>query len=568
MMGKAQAAVKSAALRRVLAVAGPALLAWLGATPPVTAEPRHHGPLPHLRSDLPNAALVGTPGTRLARAYAGSKIDVTTFHYDNYRTGWNPSEADLTVANVGSANFGLLATLAVDGNVFAQPLLVSGFVMPDGTTRDVLIIATGHNSVYAFDAQNYARLWQVNLGPSQSTADVGCTDVQPEYGITSTPIIRRSGPGSATLYLITATEPQPGSFRSDLHALDLGTGADLQPQVKIAAAAPLAGGGSVHFDPAYQWSRAGLAYANDSLYVGIGSHGDRDAQNIAGWLLRYSPNLQLLKAFHTVRTQDSYELASIWMSGFAPAIDAAGNVFVATGNGARTKGAGNWGESVLRLPPDLSHVGSYFTPSDYADMNQRDADLGAGGVLLIPPVTGQAAPPMAVAMGKDTVLYLLNQNALGGFSYTDRGALQRLYFSRGGGVWGGPAFYNGPAGPTVFIQGSGYFLHALHVDLSAKPSLSAFADGTTIGGYGGSMPIVSSNGGAAGTGLVWVIRRTDPIQLEAYDATKLGAPIFAATAGNAWSNQDDINPFLTAMQANGRVYVPGYKTVEVFGLAK
>ena len=103
------------------------------------------------RPPLKNAAAA------LKRPYGGTPIDVLLYHYDLLRTGWNQSETDLTPTTVASSNFGQLTTLNVDGNVFAQPLLVSGFKMPDGTTHDVLIVVTGHDTVYAFDAQSYAK---------------------------------------------------------------------------------------------------------------------------------------------------------------------------------------------------------------------------------------------------------------------------------------------------------------------------------------------------------------------------------------------------------------------------
>ena len=128
------------------------------------------------RSLLAPVRLAPNAAAGLAKPYGGAPIDVTNYHYDNNRTGWNPTETDLTPAVVKSANFGLLTNLSVDGNVFAQPLLVSNFTMPDNTVHDVLIIVTGHNSVYAFDARSYATLWHVNLDQSQSIDDVGCGD--------------------------------------------------------------------------------------------------------------------------------------------------------------------------------------------------------------------------------------------------------------------------------------------------------------------------------------------------------------------------------------------------------
>ena len=66
--------------------------------------------------------------------------------------------------------------------------------------------------------------------------------------------------------------------------------------------------------------------------------------------------------------------------------------------------------------------------------------------------------------------------------------------------------------------------------------------------------------------MVWLINRAnEPFAIEAYDAVNLGNPIFTAQIGT-WSNSGQGNPFLTPMEANGRVYAPGYKVVQVYGL--
>jgi hypothetical protein len=504
----------------------------------------------------------------LRRSYSGKPIDVLTYHYDALRTGWNQSETDLTPANVASASFGKLTTLKVDGNVFAQPLMVSKFRMPDGVMHDVLLIATGHNSVYAYDAKTYAVLWQVNLGASQSTADVGCADVHPEYGISSTPVIVRSGPDKATIYLVAATEPAKLSFHTQLHALDLGTGADVTPPVEIAPSAPLSGGKTIKFDPQNQWSRASLAFSKGSVYVGIGSHCDHVADSISGWMLRYDgAGLTLQDAFNTIEVSQGYELSSIWMTGFAPAIGAKGDLFLATGNGAFSQKPAprDYGESILKLDSDLTSVKSTFTPADWRELNNGDVDLGSGGVMLLPTVDGQAAPPMAVVMGKSAILYLLDQDKLGGLKAGDTGALQALTVGKsGGGTWGGPAYYGSPSGGLVYAQINDDVLRAFSVTTGAKPTLTQVASGKVAGGYGGSLPIVSSNGSTAGSAVVWLIHRGATTSLEAYDATKLGAPLFTASTG-AWSSQIG-NAFLSPLEANGRVYAPGYQSVTVFGL--
>lgn len=501
----------------------------------------------------------------LTRTYSGTPIDVLNYHYDNYPTGWNKSETDLTPATVKSSSFGQIASLNVDGNVLAQPLIVSNFTMPDSSVHNVLIVATGHNTVYAYDAQTYDILWQRSMGPSQTSDDVGCGDIQPEYGISSTPVILRADSSHATIYLIAATEPANLSFHTKLHALDLGTGNDLMKAVEIAPKGKLETGGKIHYDPQNQWTRAALAYSNGNIYVGVGSHCDNNAGDISGWVLSYSTtDLHHTGAFNTIKAQADYELSSIWMSGYAPAIDPSGNVFTITGNGyySNSKGHKGYGESVLSLQPDLRRANGSFTPSNFQDLNNGDTDFGSGGFMLIPAADGQIAPPMGVGAGKAGDLYLLNASRLGGLERNKHQALQKI--STGAGCWCGPAYYEGPSGGVVFFQGSGDDIRAYSVMTGATPGLTPTVTGNAGGGFGGSFPVVSTNGSANHTGVVWLIRRGSPTeQLEAYNAETLGTPLFRQNAGN-WSNGS--RAYLSPLVANGRVYVGAYQTVTVFGL--
>ena len=520
--------------------------------------------VPHI-AQLPDKGIHPKAAQGLLRRYTGTPIDVVRYHNDNYPTGWNQSETDLTPTTVHSASFGLLQTLTVDGNVHAQPLIVSNFMMPDRALHNVLIVVTGHNTVYAFDAQNYAVLWQRNLGASQSTGDVGCSDINPEYGISSTPVIIRSDADTATIYLVSATEPAHLSFHTKIYALDLKNGKNVLKPREIAPHASLGHGSQLHFDPQNQWSRASLAYSNGSIYVGIGSHCDSNAGNISGWMLRYDAStLKLLNSFNTIETPAGYELSSIWMSGYSPAISPDGSkIYAITGNGAfdLNKRRTNFGESVLGLSSDLNKTAvDYFTPHNYQDLNNGDTDFGSGGAMLIPMVSGQTAPPMLVGMGKAGIAYLLDADSLGGLEQADgTGGLQQVSISS---CWCGPAYYVGPSGGVVFYQGWDV-LRSYAVATGSTPSLTQTHAGTVGSGFGGSFPVVSSNGTTAHTGIVWVLHRDTNMQIEAYDAESLGAPIFAANSGK-WSG--DRGDFSSPLVANGRVYSPAYKSVAVFGL--
>src|SRR3974377_703034 len=120
--------------------------------------------------------------------------DVLTYHNDNARTGQNLSETILTPANVGVNTFGKLFNVSLDGKVDAEPLYGSGVVFPTQGTLNALYVATEHDSVYAFDADTGAQLWKVTmLKTGESTSDTrSCSQVTPEIGVTSTPVIART----------------------------------------------------------------------------------------------------------------------------------------------------------------------------------------------------------------------------------------------------------------------------------------------------------------------------------------------------------------------------------------
>jgi hypothetical protein len=481
-------------------------------------------------------------------------LDVTTYHYDNSRTGWDTHETQLTQSVVNSSKFGEIGQLAVDGNVLAQPLFVSQYQVPGQGTHNLLIVATENNSVYAYDDQTLAQLWHINLGTPQGDGEVGCGDVT-QSGISATPVIERTGPGSGTLYVVASTEPSTNNFEVQLHALDLGTGLDLIPPVDVNPTGLLSNGSTISFDPETQYNRTGLFISGGYLYVGAGSHCDDQSPAITGWLLRYTPSLTLVNQFATDDDSAGDSLASIWMTGFPSAVDSQGNIFLATGNGAFDADTGglNYGESVLKLTPDLSSVLSYFTPQNYKALNQGDQDLGSGGVVLIPGSSD------LVARGKDGRIFLLSQSDLGGLQSNNRGALQIVPDTHG--TWGGAAYYFASDGTKyIYYQGDHEPLSAYTFSGSLSPSSKA----VDAGGYGGSAPIVSSNGTLPGTGIVWVAQRGSTITLEAYDATNVRTRLFGAFAGT-WSNPEK-NSFVSPLVADGRVFVGASGTVTIFGL--
>jgi hypothetical protein len=107
---------------------------------------------PNLQTDLLAGAAVIEPFALVESGTAGyASAAVSTYHNDNARTGQNIAETVLTPANVNASTFGKLYSYPVDGYVYAQPLYVPQVSIADSGTRNVLVVATQHDSVYAFD---------------------------------------------------------------------------------------------------------------------------------------------------------------------------------------------------------------------------------------------------------------------------------------------------------------------------------------------------------------------------------------------------------------------------------
>jgi hypothetical protein len=196
---------------------------------------------------------------------AAGQTAVTTYHYDNNRTGWNHNESVLTPANVGSPSFGLLQAVPLDDQVDAQPLVVPGVQITAGNyqgTHDVVYVATENNTVYAIDVHTGTVLLNPNFGtPLTHPLSCGTTKV----GINSTPVIDTS---SNTLYVMILTQDPSGpAYR--LHALDLGSLTDkVTPQV-VTASHTLNDGTTFNFNAGYERQRPALLLANGSIYAGF-----------------------------------------------------------------------------------------------------------------------------------------------------------------------------------------------------------------------------------------------------------------------------------------------------------
>ena len=364
-------------------------------------------------------------------AVATNAPDVTTYHYDNARDGLNAAETILTPSNVNSTQFGKIGFDTVDGLVDAEPLYVANLTVA-GVLHNVLYVATENDSVYAFDADTGTQLWKTSvLGSGETTSDDrGCTQITPQIGITSTPVIDRKQGTDGTLFTVGMTKDASGNYHQRLHALDLITGAEVSGSpTEISASYPGSGdnsqNGNVVFDPAQYAERAALLLLNGNVYLAWTSH--CDDQPYTGWIMAYSETT--LKQTQVLDLTPNGEGGSIWMAGDGLAADSSGNIYFLDANGTFDLGfdsggfptMGDFGNGMIKLSVNSSGtlaVADYFQPYNTDAESAADTDLGSGGEILLPDMTDSTGntQQLIVGAGKDGHIYLGNRNNLGKFN--------------------------------------------------------------------------------------------------------------------------------------------------------
>jgi len=513
-----------------------------------------------------SAMLTVAAGTAMAGG-----VDVTTFKNDLNRSGQNLAESTLTLTNVASSTFGLLRLLPVDGRVDAQPLYLSALSAPGGTFNTVFV-ATEHDSVYAFDSDSGAVFWHVSLlGTGETPSDNrGCSQVTPEIGVTSTPVIDRTAGAHGTIYVVAMSIDGSSNYHQRLHALDVTTGAELlNGPVDISAAFPATGTATSSFDPKAYEERAALLLSNGTIYTSWTSH--CDGQPYGGWIISYAQSTLARNGVLNIAANSSAGPA-IWMAGGGPAVDASGNIYLLSANGAfettlDAKGfpsSQDYGNSFLKI----SNAGAglsvldYFTMSNEVAESSADQDLGSGGEMLLPDLTDSTntVRHLMVGAGKDGNIYVVDRDSMGKFSANSNNNYQTLAGVLPGGIWSTPAYFNG----TVYYSDVSGTLKAFAIS-SAKLSGTPQSQSATQFTYPGTAPSVSANGTA--NAIVWAHENTSPGVLHAYDATNLAHELY--NSNQAAANRDQFgagNKYITPAIADGKVFVGTTNAVAVFGL--
>lgn len=536
-----------------------------------------------------------------------AQTSVTTQHNDIGRTGQNRNETILTPANVNTSGFGKLFSYSIDGQAYAQPLYVPGVTMGAGTLQagtkhNVVFIATEHDSVYAFDADsnggsNASPLWKITLLDSAHGAASGATtvpngdlstgDINPEVGITGTPVIDTS---SNTMYVVGKTK-ESGNYVQRLHALDLTTGAEKSGS-PVTLAAQVSGngngssGGILKWDPKWENNRAGLLLLNGIVYLGFAAHGDNGPWH--GWILAYNAaSLQQTSVFCSTSNGSG---SGIWMSGAGLAADTVNNgrIFVTTGNGAFNantppyNNSMSYGDDFVRLDINngVMSVGDHFTPLNQSSLNGSDSDVASGGVLLLPDQAAGGHTHLMVEAGKEGRIYLVDRDNLGGYNSSSDNIVQEVPVNNSSqsnqtfkinGLWSTPAYWNG----NLYFWGNGDTLTAFsfvngrlaNLDGNGLPNPTSSSPESSS--YPGATPSISSNGNT--NGIVWDVLTSNygssgAAVLLAHNASNVGNSLYSSNQNSTRDNPGVATKFVVPTVMNGKVYVGTANFLSVFGL--
>ena len=516
---------------------------------------------------VPVAALVG-----------GVLPQIATSQYDNARTGADIAESILSPQNVNTRQFGKIGSFPVDGDVYAQPLYLPNINVPGKGVHNVLFVATEHDSVYAFDADQTSPLplWHANLlPPLKLTApvpdiDAQCPFISPEIGITSTPVIDLA---TGTLYVLTrakiSTSRSDFRYVQQLHALAITSGVEkfggpVDISASVVGTGPGSSRGQLTFDALRENARSALLLVNGSVYLSWASSCDVGPYH--GWVMAY--DARILRQQAVLNTSPDSAESGIWLSDTGPAADRRGNVYVVTGNGifdANAKGGRDYGDTVLKLrvQRDRFDIEDYFTPFDQQELNSRDDDLGSGGPLLLPE-RGNGKPAGLVFGGKAGVMYVVNPERMGGLQIRADTNAQKVPLSSGG-ILSAPAYWNG----RVYYYTTQDALKQFGVEngrLLTVPSHQSREKSP----FSGSTPTISSNGNARG--VVWLVetrawdRGGTNAVLRAYDALNVQHQLYSSAQNSARDGAGEAVRFTIPTVANGRVYFGVRKAVEIYGL--
>lgn len=459
----------------------------------------------------------------------------------------------------------------------AQPLYAPNITIPGNGTHNVLFVASEHGTVYGFDADSGSNLWHVTTLAAGETPsdDRGCSQVTPEIGVTSTPVIDLTAGPHGTIYLVAMSKDTSGNYHQRLHALDITSGAEgFGGPAEIAAKYPGTGdnsqGGYVIFDPKQYKERAGLLLMNHIIYTSWASH--CDIRPYTGWIISY--NETTLAQHSVLNVTPNGSEGAIWAAGAGLAADSNGNIyfldangtFDTTLNGSGFPANGDYGNAIMKLGIKKGQltVTDYFNMYNTVSESNADEDLGSGGAMVLPNFkdSNGLVHSLVVGAGKDRNIYLANRTNMGKFNPGNNNQIyQEVTGELNGSVFSAPAF----AANRIYYGAVGDSIKAFSFNSSGLLNPTPASATSTTFDFPGATPSIS--GSSARNLILWATENTSPAVLHAYNATNLTVELYNSNqASGGRDHFGNGNKFITPTIANGKVYVGTTNGVGVFGL--
>jgi outer membrane protein assembly factor BamB len=454
------------------------------------------------------------------------------------------TDAALTKAAAATLHLDPTFSATTEGAAYGQPLFVDG----GATGRDLVIVATEHDWVYGLDAASGAVVWKRSLGTPVALSDLPCGNIDP-LGVTGTPIVDLA---SRTVFVDGMTTPDGGATKKHLVfglSIDDGSVRAGYP-VDVDAVAAV---GGLHFQSRYQNQRGALALVGGTLYVPYGGHYG-DCGPYHGWVLGVPlADPSAAKAWAT-----DAQGGGVWAPG-GIASDGT-SLFVATGN---TFGASQWsgGEAVIRLDPGPAFSGvaaDYFAPTDWPALDANDVDIGGSAPILVD-LPSATPSKVAIALGKNGKIYVLDRTSLGGVSVAP---VEGTVASNE--IIGAAAAYTTAQGTYVVFNAPGAHcpngngdLVALSITAGSPPTVDT---AWCASAHGLGAPMVTTTDGHA-EAVVWAFGAESDGKLRGYDA-ETGAPIF--DGGGASDVMKGLKRYAPPIAAKGRIFAAGTDAVYAF----
>ena len=498
-------------------------------------------------------AAAGVPAAGLLRT------NDATASGNDLRTGWDRHEPGLSPAAVASSQFGQVFSTPVNGQVYAQPLVIGSTV----------IVATENDWVYGLNASTGVVEWSRSLGTPWTIPN--CSDLTPNIGITSAPVYDRS---TGSVYVMALHKGTSLSWH--LFGLNVQTGAITLNRTVSGHPSNDSG---ITFNAQVEGQRAGLLLLNGWVYASFASHCDHSPWT--GFVAGVNVAGQKKSTLWTDESGVTYDKAGIWQGGGGLMSDGPGRIFITSGNGISPAAGpgdappGQLAESVTRLaqhPNGTLTAQDFFSPANAPTLDNGDLDFGSGGPVGFP-VGTTADPDILAQAGKTGNIFLLNRLGLGGREQGPGGTDDDLFQSQAyGGQWGHPAVFEQSTSPLppsssglsdyLYYLGRNDYLRAFQVstDSTGQPALTDVANSPFTLAYTSGSPVVTSNGTDPSSAVVWVVDSSGMsgtgASLLAFDAVPQPAP------GGGLQLQElaeepigTAGQFTIAATSNGMVYV-------------